>query len=152
MKKYLLIFLILVSCTPQKRLTRFISRHPELVKTDTSFTKVVLRDTVRIQGTEIDTFFMSMYSDTSRGTKTVLNFKKDSISVKITQSGKRYNVNVNSPAYIIPINKEIRIPLVNKSIIMQPVMKNTFLKYMSLGCIVIFFCFLFRWVSIKCKL
>ena len=150
MIKYLFILLILVACTPQKRLSRFVNHHPELVKTDTAYTKVVINDTVSIAGTEIDTFFMSMNTDTSRNEKTVLQVKKDSITVSIFQKGKKYNVKVTHPGNVIPIRKEIKIPFQTKTITVQPVKQwAIYIQVLLYGCIVIFFCFLIRWAIFK---
>lgn len=53
--KYLLIILLLTSCTPQKRLARLVKKNPELIRVDTvtvtdTFTVITLR-------THIDTFY-----------------------------------------------------------------------------------------------
>jgi hypothetical protein len=47
--------LLFVSCSPQKRLSRLVKKHPELVKTDTAY----VWDSVLIEGTRIDTMYQS---------------------------------------------------------------------------------------------
>lgn len=62
--RYLVIILLLASCTPQKRLDRLIRRHPELVRVDsvkivdTVITQEVSVDTMRVMNT-YDTFIVS---------------------------------------------------------------------------------------------
>ena len=53
--KYLLIILLLASCTPQKRLAKLVKKHPELVRVDTI--TVVDTFTVVTPRTRIDTFY-----------------------------------------------------------------------------------------------
>ena len=54
--KYLLIALLFISCSPQKRMQRLIKKHPYLI----SEVDVTVRDTVH----EIDTFFTPIHKDT----------------------------------------------------------------------------------------
>lgn len=62
--RYLVILLLLASCTPQKRLDRLIRRHPELVRVDsvkivdTVITRDVSIDTMRVMNTH-DTFIVN---------------------------------------------------------------------------------------------
>jgi hypothetical protein len=53
--KYLIIILLLASCTPQKRLARLVKKNPELIRVDT----VTVTDTFTIitPRTQIDTFY-----------------------------------------------------------------------------------------------
>lgn len=53
--KYLLIILLLASCTPQKRLARLVKKNPELIRIDT----VTVTDTFTVitPRTQIDTFY-----------------------------------------------------------------------------------------------
>lgn len=133
--------LLLASCQPSKRLQRILAKHPELLKTDTVYKKVVILDTVRIKATDIDTFFLGMTADTSRNTiKKVLDVKKDSITVRITQAGNRYNVKVTHPGNIIPFKKEIEIPLQTQKIVIQPTKKPVSWKvYVAATGVIIFF-------------
>lgn len=62
--RYLVLLLLLASCTPQKRLDRLIRRHPELVRVDsvkivdTVITRDVSVDTMRVMNTH-DTFIVN---------------------------------------------------------------------------------------------
>ena len=62
--RYLVLILLLSSCTPQKRLDRLIRRHPELVRVDsvkivdTVITRDVSIDTMRVMNTH-DTFIVN---------------------------------------------------------------------------------------------
>ena len=62
--RYLVLILLLASCTPQKRLDRLIRRHPELVRVDslkivdTVITRDVSIDTMRVMNTH-DTFIVN---------------------------------------------------------------------------------------------
>lgn len=62
--RYLVLILLLASCTPQKRLDRLIRRHPELVRVDsvkivdTVITRDVSVDTMRVMNTH-DTFIVN---------------------------------------------------------------------------------------------
>ena len=71
MKFFIIILTIifLAGCSPARRMQRLLNCHPELIKTDTVLQTITVRDTVKIPGTEIDTFFMSMDTDSSRGGK-----------------------------------------------------------------------------------
>jgi len=54
MKAFVLVLLVLLaSCTPTKRLTRLLEKHPDLLKTEIKTTY----DTVIVPGQRIDTFF-----------------------------------------------------------------------------------------------
>lgn len=58
--RYLVILLLLASCTPQKRLDRLIRRHPELVRVDS----VKIIDTVITQEVSVDTMQVMNTYDT----------------------------------------------------------------------------------------
>lgn len=58
--RYLVLLLLLASCTPQKRLDRIIRRHPELVRVDS----VKIIDTVITQEVSVDTMQVMNTYDT----------------------------------------------------------------------------------------
>lgn len=60
MKPLYILALLLVACTPQKRLDRIISRHPELVRTDT----ITVVDTVYLPGDTIHAARWAFIHDT----------------------------------------------------------------------------------------
>jgi len=49
--RYILILLLLVSCSPEQRLQRLIKKHPDLIKTETKI------DTIYINSVSVDTIF-----------------------------------------------------------------------------------------------
>lgn len=66
------IFLLLAACSgPEKRLARFLKRHPGLVKTDT----VWVKDTITVFGTRTDTIIKVWQKDT-------VIIKKDQLTLK----------------------------------------------------------------------
>ena len=56
-----ILLLLLVSCTPQKRLNRLITKHPNLIQLDT----LIVRDTIVIESYNYDTITTFKYSDTT---------------------------------------------------------------------------------------
>lgn len=56
-----ILLLLLVSCTPQKRLNRLITKHPNLIQLDT----LIVRDTIVIESFNYDTITTFKYSDTT---------------------------------------------------------------------------------------
>ena len=56
-----ILLLLLVSCTPQKRLNRLITKHPNLIQLDT----LIVRDTIVIESFNYDTITNFKYSDTT---------------------------------------------------------------------------------------
>ena len=56
-----ILLLLLVSCTPQKRLNRLITKHPNLIQLDT----LIVRDTIIINSYNYDTITTFKYSDTT---------------------------------------------------------------------------------------
>jgi len=49
------IIFAMASCSPQKRMSRLVKKHPELIRTDTAY----VWDSVLIEGTRIDTMYQS---------------------------------------------------------------------------------------------
>ena len=123
MKFFIIIMTIifLAGCSPARRMQRLLNCHPELIRTDTVLQTITVRDTIKIPGTEIDTFFMSMDADTSRSEiQKVLDVKKDSLSIRIFRTGSRYDVNVKHNGNVIPIEKKIVVPVQVKKVVVQP--------------------------------
>lgn len=56
-----ILLLLLVSCTPQKRLNRLITKHPNLIQLDT----LIVRDTIVVNSYNYDTITTFKYSDTT---------------------------------------------------------------------------------------
>ena len=75
---FLMSVILLCGCSPQKRLQRLISKHPELINTDT----VYRNDTTIINGTQIDTIFKSGI------TKDTLIIRENNLTIKYFNDGK----------------------------------------------------------------
>ena len=56
-----ILILLLVSCSPQKRLNRLITKNPDLIQLDT----LIVRDTIVIESFNYDTITTFKYSDTT---------------------------------------------------------------------------------------
>ena len=81
MKYIIPILFLLLSCTPQKRFNRLITKHPYLLTTDT----VVIHDTIRIVVPEVDV-------DTVVEEKTLFDtvyLQKDQLKVKVWMTKDR---------------------------------------------------------------
>lgn len=79
MKYILILSLIIISCTPQRRFDRLIKRHPWLLTKDTLYVKDTIRDTIRITIPEVRV-------DTVVDYKTLFDtvyLKNDRIDVKV---------------------------------------------------------------------
>ena len=69
---YFVVLLLLASCSPQKRLHRLVSKHPELSRVDT----IKIQDTVIVPSIKTDTVFSSsLLKDTVTITKEKLKIK-----------------------------------------------------------------------------
>lgn len=62
------LIILLISCTPQKRLNRLIEKHPTLVQLDT----IIIRDTVIVESYAHDTTTIFQFHDST----TVINNEK----------------------------------------------------------------------------
>jgi hypothetical protein len=105
----LILIVILISCTPQRRFTRLIDKHPYLLTTDS----IVIHDTVNITIPEIvhDTvisehFFHEITRDT-------LVLQKDRLTVKIFHDTIKNNVYIKGKCDTVTIEKiiERKIPI-----------------------------------------
>ena len=56
-----ILILLLVSCSPQKRLNRLITKNPDLIQLDT----LIVRDTIVVNSYNYDTVTTFKYSDTT---------------------------------------------------------------------------------------
>jgi hypothetical protein len=56
-----ILIILLVSCSPQKRLNRLITKHPNLIQLDT----LIVRDTIVVNSYNYDTITTFKYSDTT---------------------------------------------------------------------------------------
>ena len=102
MKKYFLfiaVLLLLVSCSPQKRLHRLIAKHPELTRIDT----IKIQDSVFVPGTNVDTVFRpSLLHDT-------VTITQEKLQIKLIEKNDTIYLNANVKPDTIIITKEIPV-------------------------------------------
>ena len=103
MKQLFLYFSLLIfsfslsSCSPQKRLSRLLKKHPELLIADT----IKLKDTILIPGTKIDTFFhKSALKDT-------LKFSKEKLNLKLFEINDTIYVNADVKADTVYLERKV---------------------------------------------
>lgn len=132
MRKYLFFILILVTaCSPQKRLTRLLKKHPELVKT--LDTRVTVKDTLLHSDTFVYPGFTDSFSITG---DTIL--KKGKFSLK--KNKNNYSLQVYSDTFYstdtIYYEKVFTVPgkVLEKS-------KSDIIWWVLLLAIVVSFCF-----------
>ena len=106
---YLILLIFIISCTPQRRFTRLIEKHPYLLTTDT----LIIHDTVRVEVPKIvhDTiigehFFTEITRDT-------LTLQKERLTIKIFHDTIRNNVFIQGICDTVTIEKiiERKIPI-----------------------------------------
>ena len=105
----IIVILLIISCTPQRRFTRLIDKHPYLLTTDT----LVIHDTVKVTVPKIihDTiinehFFHEITRDT-------LVLQKERLTVKIFHDTIKKNVFIQGECDTITVEKivERKIPI-----------------------------------------
>ncbi len=105
----LILLLIIISCSPQRRFTKLINKYPHLLTTDT----LVIHDTVKIQVPKVihDTiinehFFHEITRDT-------LVLQKERLTVKIFHDTIKKNVFIQGECDTITVEKivERKIPI-----------------------------------------
>ena len=82
----ILISLLIIGCSPQKRLNRLITKFPQLTETDT----IIVRDTVVVENYNYDTTTIIRLHDTTmvvNNERAVLKYFYDTLR-KINYSGK----------------------------------------------------------------
>jgi len=96
-------FVLLASCSPQKRFTRLITKHPELIETDT----IVRYDTVRVivPKVEHDTSFMvkELYD--------TVYIEKDRLRVKLWRVHDTVEVNARCETDTVTMIREVKVPV-----------------------------------------
>ena len=102
MKRYFLliaVLLLLVSCSPQKRLHRLITKHPELTRIDT----IKIQDSVFVPGTNVDTVFRSsLLHDT-------VTITQEKLQIKLIEKNDTIYLNAEVEPDTIVITKEIPV-------------------------------------------
>lgn len=105
------IVLFLSSCSPQKRLARLISKHPELVKADTVFRL----DTTFVPGSSFDTVFKS---EITRDTVIIMDKQ---FTIKYYNDGKHTFIKgATKPFFIVK-----KIPIIVNTVSVMPLDRKT---------------------------
>jgi hypothetical protein len=96
---YFLVLLLLASCSPQKRLHRLVTKHPELNRIDT----IKVQDTVFVPRLSIDTLFSSsILVDTTTITQ-------DKLQIKLIEINDTIYLDAKVEPDTIILNKEILV-------------------------------------------
>ena len=91
--------LLLASCSPQKRLHRLVTKHPELTRIDT----IKIQDSVFVPGTNVDTVFRSsLLHDT-------VGITQEKLQIKIIEKNDTIYLNAKVEPDTIIITKEIPV-------------------------------------------
>ena len=106
MKKLLLVLIaaLAVSCSPQKRFTRLIDKHPYLVLSITD--TLILSDTIYTDSIQFDTTWISLPIDTL-----ILFDTLTESTVKIIRIHDTLTVSVTVPGDTIYIEKEVPVEI-----------------------------------------
>jgi len=100
--RYIIIILLLSSCSPQKRLNRLVKKHPELIKVDT----LSVHDTIHTETIKADTVFKdTTYFTLLRDTITVVNDR-----LTIRQYHYRDSIFIEGECKGDTLVREIRVP------------------------------------------
>jgi len=102
-KLLVLFFLILASCSPQKRFNRLIKKNPELIET-----KVITRiDTVKIHVPKIqhDTFLLDHYLNDT------VYIEKERLKVKLWRVSDTIRINAECDSVTLTEYREVKIPV-----------------------------------------
>lgn len=93
----------LVSCSPQRRFTRLIEKHPELIHTDT----IIRIDTVKVvvPKVEKDTAFLEKYL------RDTVVIEKERLKVKLWKVYDTIKVQAECAADTIEVVREVEIPV-----------------------------------------
>ena len=102
MKNFILIILtilLLTSCSPQRRLHRLVTKHPELNRVDT----IKIQDTVIIPGPKVDTtFHSSVLKDT-------ITITKEKLKIKLIEINDTIYLDAEVEPDTVIISKEILV-------------------------------------------
>lgn len=101
----ILVCLLTIACSPEKRLSRLVEKHPELLRPDT----IILHDTIILDGLTVDSTFKfvewdTVFIDTS-GVQVKLIHLRDSIRVFIKQKADTIFIEKKIPFKQVVIEK-----------------------------------------------
>jgi hypothetical protein len=104
----LIVATLIISCSPQKRLNRLYSKHPELFVKDS----ILVRDTITIKSHSVDTTFVNVFS-----TDTLVI--EDSVMViKYVNDGKTVYLKGECKERLIPYETKVFVdkPIITKTV------------------------------------
>ena len=139
MKKIILCFtvlLLLAHCSPQKRLHRLITKHPELIQLDT----IIVQDSVFVPGVKIDTVFHLLEL------KDTVFISKDNLQIQLVEINDTVYLDAEVKADTVVIIKEISV---EKLAYVEPI--EWYIKIwdnLSFWVIILFICVLIRKVTL----
>jgi hypothetical protein len=120
MKNYFILltftFLLLASCSPQKRLHRLITKHQELTRLDT----IKIQDTVIVPGLKVDTVFHSSVL------KDTVFITKKNLKIKLIEINDTIYLDAEVKADTVIFTKEI---LVDRIVHVEP--ENSLKKFLK---------------------
>jgi len=116
--------LILVSCSPQKRLNRLLTLHPELVQND----PIRIRDTTIIPGVQLDT--VVLYS----ALKDTITIEKENLQVKLFA--------VNDTVYLLAETKGDTVVVEKEIVVERVIRKKNNETFKEFNWIIIIFAFI----------
>ena len=106
---YLLLTSLVLSCTPQRRFTRLINKHPHLLTIDT----LTIHDTVKVEVPKVvhDTLISQHFF--TQITRDTLVLQKERLTVKIFHDTIKQNVYIRGECDTITVEKivERKIPI-----------------------------------------
>jgi len=106
---YLLLTSLVLSCTPQRRFTRLINKHPHLLTTDT----LIVHDTVKVEVPKVvhDTLISQHFF--TQITRDTLVLQKERLTVKIFHDTIKQNVYIRGECDTVTVEKivERKIPI-----------------------------------------
>ena len=99
----LILLVAVTSCSPQRRFTRLVTKHPELIQTDT----IIRIDTVKVvvPKVEKDTAFLEKYL------RDTVVIEKDRLKVKLWKIYDTIKVKAECAADTIEVVREVEIPV-----------------------------------------
>ena len=100
----ILLFLLLIACSPQKRLNRLIDKHPELLQQDTL--NLVIHDTVVIESVSHDTTTQLIYHDST----IIVNNEKVFAKYYYDTITREFHHYVECKGDTVTVIKEIAVP------------------------------------------
>ena len=101
--RYLLIILLLASCSPKTRFTRLITKHPELITTDS----VTIHDTVRVVVPEVKVDTVVKVNDLLD----TIFLEKEQLKVKVWMKGDQVFIEGKCDTVYVEQIIERRIPV-----------------------------------------